>query len=109
MAATISSDFVTGGGTSTFFIASCSFALEQPLRDVDGHVLAHLQVVEADLLGDQRQQREDLEAELVARVRGAHLRPGRVVEAERGPSATQRGVEVLEVHARRRARSASFA
>ena len=46
-------------------------------------IVVEPEVVEADRVADQRQQRQDLEAELMAGVRGAHARPGRVVEAER--------------------------
>ena len=82
IAATISSALVTGGGTSTFRIASCSFGVEQALGDGDGEVVLELQIVEADLVGDHRQQREDVEAELMAGVGGADARPRVAVEPE---------------------------
>ena len=55
----------------------------QTLRDRDGEVVVHLEVVEADLLRDEREDAEDLEAELMAEVRRADLRPRVCVEAER--------------------------
>ena len=49
----------------------------QALGDEDREVVLETEVVEAGPGGDQRQQRQDVEAELVAGMRRAHARPAR--------------------------------
>ena len=94
----------TGGGTSTFLHRLLQRRIVQALGDDRRQVVAEREIVEAGPGADQRHEREDLEAELVAEV----ARRGRAATGRRRcrtPGALPRSADRVSAHVRSRRRS----